>query len=135
MDEEHEEIKTFTLSEARSLIPKLRTLLMRVTKERDILALMNDELERAREKAELGGGTHLGVAYLKHIAIFSEAVQKVQELGVLIKDFRTGLIDFPYEYDGRIVYLCWKLDEDDIDWWHEIEAGFAGRQLLTEDFE
>jgi hypothetical protein len=135
MNEEQEEIKTFTLDEAQSLIPKLRALLMRVTKEHDILALMNDELERARANAEFGGGSYLGVAYLKHIAIFSEAVHKVQELGVLIKDFRTGLIDFPYEYEGRIVYLCWKLGENDISWWHEIEAGFAGRQLLTEDFE
>ncbi len=136
MNEEHEEeVRTFTLSEAQGLIPKLRMLLMRVTKEHDTLALMNDELERARENADLGGGSYLGVAYLKHIALFTEAVHKVQELGVLIKDFRTGLIDFPYEYDGRIVYLCWKLGEDEINWWHEIEAGFAGRQLLTEDFE
>ncbi len=134
MNEEHEAVKTFTLSEAQSLIPKLRALLMRITKEHDVLSLMNDELERARAKSELGGGSYLGVAYLKHIAIFSEAVHKVQELGVIIKDFRTGLIDFPYEYDGRIVYLCWKLGEDEINWWHEIEAGFAGRQLLTADF-
>src|ERR1044072_7716857 len=102
MNEEHEEVKTFTMSEAKGLIPRLRTILMRITKEHDILSLMNDELERARENAELGGGSYLGAAYLKHIAIFSEAVHKVQELGVLIKDFRTGLIDFPYEYDGRI---------------------------------
>ena len=135
MNEEHDDVKTFSLREAQSLIPRLRTLLMRVAKEYDNLALMNDELERARANAEFGGGSYLGAAYLKHIAIFSEAVHKVQDLGVLIKDFRTGLIDFPYEYEGRIVYLCWKMGEDEINWWHEIEAGFAGRQLLSEDFE
>ncbi|MEW6128212.1 MAG: DUF2203 domain-containing protein [Acidobacteriota bacterium] len=135
MSEEQEAIRTFTLREARSLIPKLRTLFARLNKEREVLVKMNDELQRAREKAEANGGTPQGVAYLTHLTAFSTMVHKVQSLGVLIKDFHTGLIDFPYEYEGRIVYLCWKTDEDDIDWWHEIEAGFAGRQLLTEDFE
>ena len=132
---EEEEIKTFTLREAQSLIPKLRRLLKIVTTEREILADMNSELNRARERAEYGGGSVMGQAYLRHLFLFSEAVDTVQELGVLIKDFRTGLIDFPYEYDGRIVYLCWKLGEEEIDWWHEVEAGFAGRKQLTEDFE
>ena len=47
----------------------------------------------------------------------------------------TGLVDFPYDRDGRIVYLCWKPDEDEIGWWHETDAGFAGRQMLTDEFE
>ena len=132
---EEEEIKTFTLREAQSLIPRLRKLLQEIASEREALTDMNAELTRAREKAEVGGGSELGPAYLQHMFRFSEAVDQVQSLGVLIKDFKTGLIDFPYLHDGRIVYLCWKLGEGDIDWWHEIEAGFAGRQLLTEDFK
>lgn len=135
MPDELEEQRIFTLSEARSLIPKLRTLLTRVTFERAALLDMRVEIDQAREKAEFGGGSPMGAKYLKHLIRFSEAVQEVQYLGVLIKDFKTGLIDFPCERDGRIVYLCWKPDEDEIGWWHEVESGFAGRQPLTEEFD
>lgn len=134
MDGEAEDIRVFTLSEARSLIPRLRKLLARVRDEREELIDMRVELDRAREKAEQDGGSPLGPQYLIHLIAFSEAVQEVQSLGVHIKDFRTGLIDFPYELEGRIVYLCWKPDEEEINWWHETDAGFAGRQLLTDDF-
>jgi hypothetical protein len=135
MDDELEEQRVFTLGEARSLIPKLRKLVGRMAAEREKLLDMRVEIDQAREKAEMGGGSPLGARYLKHLIRFSEAVQEIQFLGVLIKDFKTGLIDFPYERDGRIVYLCWRADEDEIGWWHEVETGFAGRQRVTEEFE
>jgi hypothetical protein len=135
MYDETEDVRTFTLSEARSLIPKLRRLLARVSTERETLLDMRSELDRARENAEYGGGSLMGPTYLKHLIAFSEAVQEVELLGVLVKDFRTGLVDFPYEREGRIIYLCWKPDEEEIGWWHETDSGFAGRQPLTEDFD
>ncbi len=133
--EETEEARVFTLSEARGLIPRLRKLLARVVREREVLLDMRIEIDRAREKADLGGGSPSGHAYLKHMIAFSEAVQEIEFLGVHVKDFRSGLVDFPYERDGRIIYLCWRLDEDEIEWWHERDSGFAGRQPLTDDFE
>ncbi|HET9529898.1 MAG TPA: DUF2203 domain-containing protein [Blastocatellia bacterium] len=134
MDGEEEEVRIFTLSEARALIPRLRRLLARVRTEREALLDMRVELDLAREKAEHDGGSPLGPQYLVHLIAFSEAVQEVQSLGVHLKDLRSGLIDFPYDLDGRIVYLCWKPDEDEISFWHETDAGFAGRQLLTDEF-
>jgi hypothetical protein len=134
MLEEAEENRTFTLSEARRVLPRLRRLLSRAVTEREALVDIMAEVERAREKAELGGGTVLGPDYLAHMFKFTGLVQEIESLGVQIKDFRTGLVDFPYDRDGRIVYLCWRLDEDEIEWWHEVEAGFAGRQPLTDDF-
>ena len=135
-DEDAEEIRVFTLSEARSLMPRLRKLLARVIRERDALLDMRVEIDLAREKAnEGGGGSPLGPAYLAHMIAFSEAIQEIEYLGVHIKDFRTGLVDFPYDRDGRIVYLCWKPDEDEIGWWHEADGGFAGRQPLSDEFE
>jgi hypothetical protein len=110
MLDEVDEERVFTLSEARSLIPKLRRLLARVTSERESLVSMRVEIDRAREKAQMGGGSRLGPTYL-------------------------ALVDFPYEREGRIVYLCWKPDEDEIGWWHETDSGFVGRQPLTEDFD
>lgn len=125
---------TFTLSEARNLLPTVRTLISRMVREYEALSRIADEVSRAREKADLGGGTPQGVVYLTRLSRFSEAAAKVQSLGILIKDVKTGLIDFPCEFEGRTIYLCWRLGEEDIDWWHEIEAGFAGRQLLPDDF-
>ena len=134
MNEEESEQRTFTLSEARTLLPTVSLLMSRVVREHGILSGIAEEVERARANANIDGGTPMGAAYLTHLMRFSEAAGRVQSLGVLIKDLRTGLIDFPYEYEGRIIYLCWRLGEDDIEWWHEIETGFAGRQRLTDDF-
>lgn len=135
-EEETDEIRVFTLSEARGLIPRLRKLLPRVIREREALLDMRVEIDLAREKAsEGGGGSPLGPTYLSHLIRFSEAVQEIEYLGVVLKDFRSGLVDFPYDRDGRIIYLCWKPDEDEIDWWHETDDGFAGRQPLTDEFE
>lgn len=135
-DEDDEEVRVFTLSEARSLMPRLRKLLGIVVREREALLDMRVEIDLAREKAiEGGGGSPLGPTYLAHMIAFSEAIQEIELLGVHIKDFRNGLVDFPYDRDGRIVYLCWKPDEDEIGWWHETDSGFAGRQPLTDEFE
>ncbi|HWC77408.1 MAG TPA: DUF2203 domain-containing protein, partial [Blastocatellia bacterium] len=120
MLKEDEELRTFTVSEARSLLPKLRKLLARVFARREVLANLRPEIDLARENAEKNGGSVFGPVYLSNLIEFTEAIQRVQLLGVHVKDFRNGLIDFPHERDGRIVYLCWKPDEDEIDWWHEL---------------
>ncbi len=135
MYDDESEVKTFTLSEARRLLPQLRRLLARVTSKREAILDLRMEMERVREKAALDSGSTSGAAYIAHLTAFTEAVGRVQSLGVEIKDFRSGLVDFPHERDGRIVLLCWKMDEDEINWWHEIDAGFAGRQMLTDDFD
>ena len=135
MSKEFDNVRVFTLGEARGLLPKLRKLLGRLSAEREVLISMRDEVKRAREKSEFGGGTAVGPSYLTHLMAFSEMVQEIESLGVLVKDFGTGLVDFPHELDGRIVYLCWKPDEDEIGWWHEVDTGFAGRHPLGEDFE
>ena len=136
LEEESDDTRVFTLSKARGLMPRLRKLLTRVLKEREALLDMRVEIDLAREKADAGGGgSPMGPAYLAHLIAFSEAIQEIEYIGVHVKDFRTGLVDFPYDRDGRIVYLCWRPDEDEIGWWHETDTGFAGRQPLTDEFE
>lgn len=135
MFEDDEELRVFTLQEARSLIPTLRRLLTRMAKSRVRLLDLRVEIDLARENARYGGGSPAGPTYLKFMLDFTEVMQEIQSLGVQMKDFSNGLVDFPCEYEGRIVFLCWKPDEDEINWWHEIDAGFAGRQPLTEEFE
>jgi hypothetical protein len=62
-----------------------------------------------------------------------EYVRELKALGVELKDYFTGLIDFPSLMDGRPVYLCWRLGEPEVAHWHELEAGVAGRQKLVSD--
>jgi hypothetical protein len=57
-------------------------------------------------------------------------IEKITAMGIEVKDLDQGLIDFRSERDGRVVYLCWKLGEEHIGWWHELDTGFGGRQPL-----
>ena len=63
-----------------------------------------------------------------------EMAEKIQETGCVIKDLDIGLIDFPAIFRGREVYLCWKLGEAEILFWHPVEEGFRGRKPIDEDF-
>jgi hypothetical protein len=134
-EEDEAEVKLFTLSEARALLPRVRKLMERITSERRLLMKVHPDIERARKRAENCGGSVFGPFYLIHVSVFGRAVREVESLGVQIKDYDQGLIDFPCEHHGRIVLLCWKVGEAEIDYWHEIEAGYAGRQFITDEFE
>jgi hypothetical protein len=69
------------------------------------------------------------------LELISEHLQEIQEMGVLVKDLDIGLCDFPHMMDGRIVYLCWKLGETQVQWWHEVNSGYSGRQPLEREKE
>jgi hypothetical protein len=58
------------------------------------------------------------------------SVERIQGTGVLVKDLNRGLLDFPAERDGRIVFLCWQYGEPTVAYWHDIDAGFVGRRPL-----
>ena len=77
------------------------------------------------------GGTAGGARYAQVLIELSAGAGQLEELGIQLKDYGHGLIDFPSMRDGRVVLLCWKADEGDhIEWWHDVETGFAGRQPL-----
>ncbi len=89
------------------------------------------EAKRASAKASSGGGTFAGTQYLRALEQIGYGLHEIRELGVHVKDLDLGLCDFPHMMrDGHIVYLCWKLGETQIKWWHEVSSGFKGRQLL-----
>lgn len=127
--------KTFTIGEARAALPELRRLLVVLRDERTSLVKLHPFIDLARERAEQNGGSPFGELYLDHAFRFATTLDEVEQTGAIIKDFTAGLVDFPHEYDGRIVYLCWKLGEDDLSWWHEVDDGFAGRQPIEDIFE
>lgn len=122
--------RIFTLTEAKRLIPRLEEHLIAIKRNKEVLVRTKDEIKKASAKAPLGGGSFAGPRYILALEDISDNLQAVQEMGVLVKDLDTGLCDFPYLLDSRVVYLCWKLGEPEIAWWHEINGGYASRQPL-----
>ena len=124
-------MKIFTVEEANALIPYVRKTLERIQK---LYARVGDLRESAKEAAgasEFGGGMEGGTEYVKTLYEVGKLTTDLHSLGVQLKDYSRGLVDFPCLRDDRMVLLCWQLGEgDEIEWWHEIESGFAGRRPL-----
>jgi hypothetical protein len=76
-----------------------------------------------------GGGEH-GKQVGEAFVVLRAGVAEFAERGIVLRDLDRGLIDFPAVRDGREIYLCWVDGEDDIDFWHDLDAGYAGRQPL-----
>jgi len=115
------------------MVPDLEALLREVQKMRGFILEIRGEIQKAREHLSANGGSPQGPAYLKALEYIMKRVERIQQMGVLIKDLEKGLCDFPFMLDGRMVYLCWKLGEDEIGWWHETDTGFGNRKPLDED--
>lgn len=124
------EERTFTLTEAKQLLPQLEEQLLAVKKEKEVLVHSHGEIRKASANAQANGGSFAGPRYIRALEHISDSVEAIQEMGVLVKDLDIGLCDFPYQMNGRVVYLCWKLGEPEIRFWHEVEDGYAGRQPL-----
>ena len=124
--------RIFTLSEAQNLLPRLRSLLSEIGTEWNHIRELNPDVQKARDNAALDGFSKSGVEYVESVSHLMFLIHQIKDLGVLLKDADKGLCDFPYVRQGRVVYLCWQLGEDQIQYWHEIETGFAGREPLDE---
>src|SRR5687767_4371352 len=124
-------MKLFTLDEANALLPSVRLKLERMQKLYGRIGGFREEAKAAAAAAEFGGGMEGGSAYVKALYEVGRITTELHELGVQLKDYSRGLIDFPSMRDDRVILLCWQIGEgDEIEWWHELEAGFAGRQPL-----
>ncbi|HKP73646.1 MAG TPA: DUF2203 domain-containing protein [Pyrinomonadaceae bacterium] len=125
-------MKLFTLSEANALLPKVRRTASAISRAYKEIKSSQDGARRAAEGAESGGGFMSGgVRYVKALMSMAEQTGELEALGVQLKDFERGLLDFPSMREGRVVLLCWQLGEGDrIEWWHDLETGFAGRQPI-----
>jgi len=122
--------RLFSVEEANALIPRLREMLSLVRTERERMLAMRPDLEKAQSRHIYDWGTPKGADYIRILESFQTAVKNIEDLGVVVKDFDIGLCDFPHKKEGRLVLLCWKQDEDEVSWWHDLESGFAGRQPL-----
>lgn len=124
--------RVFSLFEANQLIPRLQSHLSTVQQGKAVLLQTRDEVRKASANAALGGGTTVGTHYVKSLQAISTNLHAIHELGVVVKDIDLGLCDFPHVRDGRVVYLCWKLGEKEIRWWHEVTTGYKDRCPLED---
>lgn len=125
-------MKLFTIEEANALLPSVREILKKIQRSRGLLATYRRAAKLAAEGAEQGGGgMEGGTHYAMILTEFTKEMAELEDLGVQLKDFDRGLVDFPSLRDGRVVLLCWQLGEgDELEWWHDMEAGFGGRTPL-----
>jgi hypothetical protein len=124
-------MKLFTVDEANALLPEVRSKLERIRHLYANVEVYREAAKAAAGASAFGGGMEGGSRYVKALYNIGKVTTELNELGVQLKDYSRGLIDFPCRRGGRVVLLCWQLGEpDEIEWWHELEAGFAGRQPL-----
>ena len=125
-------MKIFTVQEANALLPEVRIIAGKIQRAHRKLSQFRDEAKEAAAAAEQGGGGMAnGVAYAAILTELTTQMAELEALGVQLKDFERGLVDFPSLRDGRVVLLCWQLGEGDVlEWWHDVDAGFAGRTPL-----
>ena len=125
-------MKLFTIQEANALLPNVRVILAKIQRAHRRLSQYQDGARKAAAAAEQGGGgIEQGVAYATVLTELTGEMSELDTLGVQLKDFERGLVDFPSLRDGRVVLLCWQLGEgDELEWWHDVDAGFAGRTPL-----
>lgn len=130
--------KLFTVEEANARLPLVKAITT------DLTTLASDLVDRRQRLDSLLAGRKLSSTdvYSDELAEMYKAIERdnrkldeyvdeLQELGVEVKGAVEGLIDFPSMMDGRVVYLCWKLGETEVMHWHELDAGFVGRQPLA----
>lgn len=125
-------MKIFTVEEANALLPTVRGILAKVQRAHKRLFSYREAAKKAAEAAEEGGGGMPdGLRYAALLIKLTTQMGKLESLGVQLKDFDRGLVDFPSLRDGRVVLLCWQIgDGDELEWWHDMDAGFAGRTPL-----
>lgn len=128
---------TFTLEEAEALLPQVRDELLAMQACKREVDTLRESFDHASQKSAGNGHVKDEDALAEKrrhaeslVEQINERLARMNEWGVELKGIDEGLVDFPSRRDDRIVYLCWRLGEERIDWWHEIESGFAGRRAL-----
>ena len=126
--------KLFRLEEANAIVPRLHILMERL--QRGALRL-RDEMAGLADETGVDVSTLSPEEFLRHrpaaralVEELDGIVYEIEESGAHLKDVQLGLVDFPSEREGEIVYLCWQFGETEIAFWHRVEDGFSGRQPL-----
>lgn len=119
--------KLFTIEEARAVLGEVATLVQELHDAHEVMDARHDEVT---ESIPTNGGGPVHRIFLDATLAAATALSTLDDMGIIVRDPSSGLIDFPSERDGKRVLLCWKLGETELAWWHPPETGFAGRMPL-----
>jgi hypothetical protein len=122
--------KFFTVQQANEVVTIIRPLMHQLLEMRASIQEKQPEAWPALEKAAGNGGNKVASKVALEFEKMETLVKAIQGTGALLKDLNSGLVDFLSLRDGREVYLCWRYGEEQIQYWHEIEAGFSGRNPI-----
>lgn len=119
----------FTREQANAVARAIRPLIEEIMDLRQAILERKPHVWPILEKAAGNGGSRETSELAREFQRLDSLVREIQATGAILKDINNGLVDFPAMREGREVYLCWQYGEQEVIYWHEIEAGFAGRQL------
>jgi hypothetical protein len=122
--------RLFTVQEANDLLPRIKECLEEVAVRRDAMREKTPHLEPILAAAGANGGGKVGSEYGVEAYNLYLAIERIRKEGVYLKDLDSGLLDFPHEREGSIVFLCWHPPEEEILYWHELDTGYPGRKPL-----
>lgn len=117
----------YTAVTANELLPTVAVLVGQLQEAQLVMASLS---EQVRTMAPTNGGGPAHRAFVSAARVAATAARALRDLEIEVRDPEQGLIDFPGERDGELVYLCWRLGEDRVAFWHPRDTGFAGRQPL-----
>jgi len=120
----------FTLEQANEILVKIRPLIAELLELRQEILKKQPQAWPVVEKSAGNGGGKLASELVQDFDRIDSLVKEVNATGAILKDINSGLVDFLALRDGREVYLCWRFNEPEIQYWHDIQAGFAGRQPI-----
>jgi hypothetical protein len=134
--------KRFTLEEAQSLLPQIEKLMREAVAVKSEYGEAEASMESLTQKITALGGVLVNQDQALEIrtrrdrtaGTLKKALESIQEFGCVVKDLDIGLVDFPTLFRGEEVYLCWRMGERAIGFWHGIHEGFAGRKQIDQDF-
>ncbi len=121
--------KHYTREEARALLPRLRQWLAELNRLRADLERVEQRLGGLTEQGHDTGGETVN-NWIRALAGMQAVLAEFQRRQIIVKDPDRGLLDFPAFVGGREVFLCWESDEDDIEFWHDLDTGYGGREKL-----
>jgi hypothetical protein len=122
--------KYYTPQEANNLLELVRPMVGELMGIGEKIRIHQPEIWSVVEKSAGNGGNPELSRLLPDFDRLDSILHRLQDMGIEVKDITVGLIDFPALHEDRVVYLCWKYGEESIQYWHEIEAGYAGRQRI-----
>jgi hypothetical protein len=121
--------KHYTRDEARALLPRLRKWLDQLSDAQSEFLLLEQKLSKMMNSGHDAGGNLVNHS-TRVIARMRSLMAEFVSREILIKDIDRGLVDIPALIGGREVFLCWEKEEEDVEFWHDLETGFAGREPL-----